>query len=192
MSSVELFTAPAATPVSISEAKDHERIDETAEDTLIDGLIGAATQYVQTASGRQLITATFKYRIDRFPMVIILPRAPVLSVTSIKYNDSNGDVQTLAASKYTTDLNRLPSRIVPAFGDTWPNTQGHIDDVTVEFVAGYGTNGSDVAAHLRAAVMQLTAHLYTNRGVAVEKALTSIPMTFHALIDTDRVWYGGR
>ena len=62
MNGLELFTAPAIEPITLTEVKEHLRIDasNTSEDDFIDTLIEASTIYYQGKSWRQLITATYK------------------------------------------------------------------------------------------------------------------------------------
>jgi len=59
-------TYPAAYPVTLAEAKLHLRIDTTAEDDLITGLISAATQWVEDYTDRTLCWTQWQMRLDSF------------------------------------------------------------------------------------------------------------------------------
>lgn len=97
-----------------------------------------AIEYIETITGRQLITATWKLILDRFPAVIELRKPPIQSVSEITYIDENGIEQTLSPALYQVDTDNEPGRIVPAYGQTWPAIRCQPQAVQVEFVAGYG------------------------------------------------------
>jgi uncharacterized phiE125 gp8 family phage protein len=111
--------------------------DNTTGDPMLTMLIQAARQHVETYLKRKLVTQTLELHLDAFPCwTIKLP--PLQSVVSIKYYDTNGTQQTLAADQYLVDTTTEPARITPAFGLVWPVTQWHTNAVTVQFVTGYG------------------------------------------------------
>ena len=92
--SLEIITPPATTPISRAELKTHLRVDTTAEDDYIDTVILAATDYFEQRSWRQLITATYGMYLDAFPTDFIeFPKAPLQSITSVVYQDTNGATQ---------------------------------------------------------------------------------------------------
>lgn len=109
----------------------------TTGDPLLNMLITAARQHVETYLKRALITQTVDLHLDCFPCwTIKLP--PLQSVTAITYFDSNGVEQTLAADQYLVDSTTQPARITPAYGLVWPVTQYRNNAVKIRFVAGYG------------------------------------------------------
>ncbi|MEY4634799.1 MAG: hypothetical protein RJA55_597, partial [Acidobacteriota bacterium] len=116
--------APLADPISLAEAKNHLGVDTTDLDTKITALIASETQRVEAWLRRALITRTNVLRLDRFPRIIMPPdSSPLRAVTSIAYNDTNGDAQTWASSYYTVDRYSEPARIHPAFGQVYPATR---------------------------------------------------------------------
>ena len=144
---LHLVTAPAFEPVSRAEAKLHLRIDTTADDALIDGLILAARQHAETVTQRALVAQTWDDKRPRFPWNtywgnIWLPKPPISSVTSVTYLDSNGTSQTWDSANYVTDLPAGPwarkGRIYPAYSASYPSTRAIPNAVTIRFVAGYG------------------------------------------------------
>lgn len=94
---------------------------------------------------------------------IYCPRAPLQSVTSIKYWDQDGTQQTLSPSAYLVDTYSEPGRIVPAPGTAWPATQNRINAVEVAFVAGYGADGSFVPMGIKHWMLVMTSTLLENR-----------------------------
>src|SRR5688572_5645345 len=95
-----LVTPPVEEPVELDQAKLHLRETEDAEDELIEGLVLAARQHVETDTARALITQTWDLTVDSLGCQIELPKPPVQSVTSVKYLDSEGVEQTLPTDQY--------------------------------------------------------------------------------------------
>lgn len=168
--------APASEPITLTEAKLHLRVDTSADDALITSLIEAARQAAESFCARQFVTATWQYTLDAFPEddTINLPRPPLQSVTTLKYVDTAGATQTLSASKYTVDTSKFVGRIVPAYGESWPSTYGHIEDVEVTYVAGYGAAAA-VPEAIKAAIKLLVADMYEHREAGTEGRVESNP-----------------
>ena len=132
------FTAPVVEPLSLAEAKWHLRVDSTAEDELIGQIIAGARAHVESKWSRQLVAAGYRLTLNGgFPAEFELTRPPLIQVSSITYVDPAGDTQTLAADQYTVITDGFLGRIVPAYQVSWPSTRGHVQDVTVNYVAGY-------------------------------------------------------
>ncbi|MHC4866782.1 MAG: head-tail connector protein [Planctomycetota bacterium] len=158
--------APSIEPLSLSEAKEQCEYEDNDRDVLFRALITAAREVAELRTQKQFITATYTLELDAFPGttgVIRLPKPPTQSVTSITYTDSNGDPQTLNASKYDTDFSSEPARIVPAYGETWPTVQPGINRLTVTFVAGYGDAATDVHQAVRNGMKLLIGHWFRER-----------------------------
>ncbi len=177
--SLQLVTAPAEEPVTLVEAKLHLRVDFSDDDLLITALIAAARQAAETLTGRQLVTARWKYILDSFPgpslmgvpagktftlpgHAILIPKAPVQSIVSINYLDMNRSAQTMPAANYATDLACEPARITPIFGQIWPINLPEIGAVSVTFDAGYGGAG-DVPEGIKSWIKLRVGSLYHNR-----------------------------
>lgn len=158
-----LVTAPAAEPISLAEAKLNSRIDHTAENTLIDGLIRAAREHVESVTGRRLMEQTWKAFYDDFPDEFYLPTAPVQSVTHIKYTDVNGTQTTWATTYWEANLLEEPAEIELKYGQTYPSvTLKTVNPIEVQFVAGYAS-AADVPMPIRQAMYLLIEHWYRNR-----------------------------
>lgn len=157
-------TEPTEYAVTKAELKEQLRIDGTDDDSRLDMIIPAAQAAIENMCRRTFTNTTYEMFLDEFPgseydYTISLYRAPFSSVTSIKYVDENGDVQTLSTSLYLTDLKSIIGRITPAYGESWPTTQSINNAVTIEYVAGYG-GSADVPKALKMAVMGLCIDLY--------------------------------
>ena len=125
-----LITPPAVEPVTLAEAKEHLRVVSDDEDTMIEGLIVAARQMVESGESwsldRSLITTTWRLSLDEFDntsAVIELPRPPAIAITSLTYTNSTGTTTTLSGSGYSLDAYSTPGRLVPAYGLQWPSVR---------------------------------------------------------------------
>lgn len=136
--SLDLSVESTQLPLTLGELRDHSRITDRASDQHLMATLLAATRYCETVQKRKYVLATYILRMDLFPGVIVLPKPPLSSVTSIQYVDSSGNTQTLDDSKYQADLTGDPGRIMPAFGvGAWPVIRSVFNAVTVTYVAGY-------------------------------------------------------
>ncbi len=174
---LSLVTAPARQPVTLQQAKDHLRVDETVDDSVIDPLIKTAREHVEAFTHRALITQTWDLFLDAFSQIILMPKAPLQSVTSIKYLDTAGVQQTLASTEYKVDVASNAARIVPAWGKSWPLVREEINAVEIRFVSGHGDNPEDLASPIIQALLLIVAHLYENREATSNgPALKELPM----------------
>ena len=190
---LKLITAPAAEPVSASEAKAHLRVDTTADDTYIGTLITVARQNVESHLRRSLINQTWEVVLDAFPAgVIRLPKPPLASVTSIKYTDDEGNESTYSSANYVVDTDTEPGRVVLKSGQTWPAvTLAAANGVRVRYVAGYGAAGSNVPQAIRQAILLVIGSLYENREdvlVAQGVSIGVLPFGVVALLAPYRIY----
>jgi uncharacterized phiE125 gp8 family phage protein len=188
------YAAPALEPLELSTVQAHLRLTETSELGLLDLYAKAAREALERELGRQFISATYDGYLDAFPAgdTIELPMAPLVSVTSITYYDVNDTAATVTASDYDVDVASEPGRIVLAYGKTWPTTTLRPSNaVVVRYVAGYGTEPSNVPAPIRLALLHLTAHAFEHREPVLVGAVQSIlPATYWDLVAGYRVAWG--
>lgn len=135
-----LVTPPVIKPVSLAEVKAALDIGYTAKDDLINGLIAAATSYLDGWTGilgRCLCEQTWRQDFDDFRSCLRLPLFPVSSVSSIRYVDTSGVQQTIGGGSYTLREDALGAYVRFATDFSFPplNTEGAA--VSIEYVAGY-------------------------------------------------------
>jgi len=181
---------PAVEPVTLAEAKAHLRVDHEAEDALIAALIIAARETVEQATGRAILPQDWELRLDDFPVrcsrgawvrdgAIVLPHAPLVSVTSIITLGADGVETVMASDTYQVSIPSGPNAgqasITPAAGALWPPLDAGVSGaVRVGYRAGY-VNASVVPAALRAAILLLLGDLYANREAASAAKVTDNP-----------------
>ena len=188
---LKVVTPPAVFPVTIAEAKAQCRIDIDDENDLIYDFIGAATERVQLAARRTLMTTVYDLFFDawpRFPISLSLP--PVASVTGIYYTEEDAAEATWAATNYAVNTNSEPARIVYKRNASTPSgTLEPVNAVRIRYTAGYGSTTSDVPDRYRQAIRMLIGHYYENREallVAQGLSMSELPLAVADLINIDR------
>lgn len=183
-----LVAAPTTAPITATEVKANSRIDDADSNTLIEGLIAGAISYLDGWSGilcRCLEEQTWRQDYDYFCRHLRIPLAPVISITSVKYDDTSGVEQTVSASNYEVLNDDLGPyvRFVSTF--SFPSTDSEYPSVRVTYKAGHAQSGgaSTVPPAIRQAMLLLVGHWYEHReSVNVGNIVTSFPMGFDALI----------
>lgn len=102
-----LIEASTGLPVPLDDVKINQlRIEHDDEDQHITDLIHAAHQMIEKALGRSFLSQTWEMTLPRFcdclscRCKIYLPFAPLDSVESIEYYDSNDVLQTMSVNDY--------------------------------------------------------------------------------------------
>lgn len=182
--SIQQTVAPSVEPVLTADQKTWMRVDGSDEDTLIGSLAAASRAYIEMATSRQCITATWVLKMDNFPAGdMVLPIFPLQSITTIKYYDNNDTQQTWSSALYDVDTAMEPGKVRPSSGEDYPtDVRGHADDVEITFVAGDGDASSDVPDGVLAAIKILAANWFENREANTPIGLTPVPMSLESLI----------
>jgi hypothetical protein len=124
--------------------------------TLIDGFIAAAVNQLDPAGGgwlgRALRPQTWELRLSSFSQhncfdhrygqhqAIVLPFPPLISVDSVKYDDTSGVEQTLVEGTgfRVFGLGALARcAIAPLYQQSWPVARSDRESVRIRFTAGY-------------------------------------------------------
>lgn len=190
---LNLITAPSVEPVTLTEAKDFLRVTGTDDDALITSLIVVARTNAESYTRRAFITQTWQLLRDNWPLqrsniwwsgvrqlpisalqgqnFLPIPKAPLISITSIKTYD-DADVATTFAttgyqvSTYAGDFAE-EGRVTLRSSASWPTYSRSADGIEIQFVAGYGATAADVPSQIKQAILQDLSTLYENRGDCV-------------------------
>lgn len=196
---------PTSEPVTLEQAKAHCRIDNPADDALVElYLTGArieAEAYLNRALFKQRMqfnvtwapppTATplvpqslICFPLNWPPMVkqpVYLPRAPAVSVESITWGPLD-DMQTADPEDYTLNL-----MVEPAYVAAKPQLLPKIpqQSMSINYTGGW-SDGDPLAipAPVRMAILVGTAHYFENRG----DVPAEMPAAFYRLLDPYRLW----
>lgn len=179
-----MTTPPSSDPVTLYEAKEAARVEHNVDDAFIVALIEAATEHVQAVLGRQLTPATYELSLGGFPQSgrLSLPRAPVTSVLSVNYRDTDGALQPFEDFLFWAHAD---GPFLSPKG-WWPATSHQPDAVVVEFVAGFPTG--KVPARAKLIILQLVAHWYEHREPSIVGTVSQVPHHITRLINSTRNW----
>jgi uncharacterized phiE125 gp8 family phage protein len=168
-----LIAPPEEEPVSLAAAKLHLRVDGTAEDGYIRGLVAAARMDAEHQTGRALVAQTWRLTLDAFPPGDIeLPRPPLQSVKSITYLDADGVRQTIDPAEYRAITDELFGRVVLAYNAAWPSCRSEPGSVQVTFVSGW-PEAADVPEAIRHWIKIKLTTLYEQRGMVITGTIVS-------------------
>ncbi|HQQ81936.1 MAG TPA: hypothetical protein PK059_02045 [Cyclobacteriaceae bacterium] len=154
-----LITDAATEPLKDQEAVDHLREDINNMGKIRPYLVGARQSIEQELISVKLTQQTYELQMDGwytdgfgFPVTassyptyygyVTLPACPLVSITSIKYDDVNNVEQTLASSNYAVDTSSMPGRFRFTGSATLPNLYDKPNCVRIRYVAGFGASGA--------------------------------------------------
>ncbi len=151
---LQIITPPALEPVTLAEAKAQLKLDTDADDALISTLITAARARAEWFTGRAFVSQSWILWLDGWQEVV--------EVTSVTTYARDGSATVLDPASYDVDLagNRV------ALGCIAPPGLRSLNALAIAFDAGFGDAATDVPADIRAAILELMAELYVNRGDA--------------------------
>ena len=183
----ELVTPAGAPLLTRSEAKLHCRVEEdnTLDDTLIDGLIGATTTHIDGYSGvlgRCLINQVWRVRFDSWASCLRLP-FPDVSAVVVKWLDDDGIETTVDAGGYKVPADHIGSYVRFSDGYSPPADVAAVRGWAVEATAGYGASAAAVPQAIRQAALLMVGNWYINReAVNVGNIVTPLPFAVDALL----------
>lgn len=156
---------------------------DAQEDTEIEDLITSAREHCESYTRRALATQTLEAYPDHFPCrnSIELPRAaPLQSITSVKYINSDGEETTMTAdTEYITDTDSPVGRIVLPYGKNWPCfTPYSVNPIKIRYAAGYNSE-NQIPKSIRQAMLLHIGFFHANRdavelGPETDRAIKSL------------------
>jgi uncharacterized phiE125 gp8 family phage protein len=174
-----VITAPAATLVSLAEAKAHLRVDHADDDTRIQALLWAAQGEFAGPdgwTGRSFALQTLELRLPHFPCDgILLPCPPLLQDNdhplTVKYIDAAGAELTADPALYSVVTSGAAgvARIALNYGQAWPASRRQADAVRVRWFAGYAADDKR-AEPIKAAIKLHVGMLYDGEDEAKARA----------------------
>ena len=186
--SVTVHTANTNALLTTAETKTHLKVDTTADDTLIDNLILAATQSCEIYTNRYFLNTILVQQSDTWNGIRNLYKSAVSSVTHIKYYDTDNTQQTWATENYIVDTSSQPARIGLAPDKSFPDLADRINAVEVKYTVGYGDTGATVPEGIKQAVLLCIGNWYQNRQSVVTGTIaTELPLSSQYLLDQYKV-----
>ena len=134
-------------------------------------LIEDAQAYVAERSDCTLLPTQYQITLPCFPSMsrwpIYLPRPPLVSVDSVEYLDTEGQLTSLEGFRAAT---MTFSALFP--GHSWPQTMRVADAVRIKYTAGVEASCPRPAMR---AIMLLVGHWFMTREDSTEMRLEKIP-----------------
>ena len=136
-------TAPTDEPITLADVKLRSGIATAVgiSDESLQSQLDAAVKWVEDRTNRQLCTASWTMVLDCWPTcgMIYIPRAPLRSITSIKYLPADGSAQaTWSSANYRVVTSTEPGEVTLAYGQSWPSLYPVNKPIEIIFSAGYG------------------------------------------------------
>lgn len=171
-----------AEAVTLDQAKNHMKVLWNDEDADITIKLNAAVEKAGQITNRQLGQATYEGYLDRFSMVVTIPKPPLVSITKVEYIDIDGVKQTWA-DWYADEL----SEPAALYFNSLPTDvkQDGINNVIITFTCGY----TAIPASIKSWILLYTATLYEHRENLVEGTVVSDKKAeyFNHLLDDYRI-----
>lgn len=143
MRSLTISSISTTEPLTLSDAKEHLKIQTTAEDRLIKGYIKASRIQLENKIKRALIPTSYNMKLDSFQDIITMPYPPLSSTIAnvvITYINATGTTSICASTCYTVDYESEPGKIYLAYNAAWPTDIRLIESaVKIAFRTGYTT-----------------------------------------------------
>lgn len=179
-SPVVVTTAATGEPLTNDEAVAYLRAQGLGDDDEIATMLTAARAMVESRTGTKLFTQTVTLRTNSWADLAHIPVAPVQSITSVSYTDSNGASQTLSTSVYEARIYGLEPSLVLKYNQTWPTIQTG-SEIVIVAVVGYGAAGAQPSETLHA-IKLILADMYAFRETA-QVGSTSTPIASSINVD---------
>jgi uncharacterized phiE125 gp8 family phage protein len=176
-----LLAGPAAEPIALAQAKAFLKVDDDAEDALIETLIASARMHVEGVTGKALMEQSWRLVLDGFPAsgIVRLPVSPLLAVTAVTVTSEDAESEELNLDGFTGEGDQLvvpKSVLARAFS---PQRCG----IEIDYKAGFGADSDDVPADIKQAMLGLIAHWYEFRDAVIVAGTGAIvPNGFDALV----------
>jgi len=187
MRTFQVVTPASTYPVSLTEAKAHLKVDINTDDTLITNLIIASTQLSEEYTNRFFINTVINQTCTTFLDLKQLYKSKVVSVTHVKYYDSDNTLQELASSNYVVNNQFEPAQINLVVDGSFPDIADRIDAVECKYIVGYGA-ASDVPNAIKQAILLTIGNWYANReSVITGRTSTELAQSSLWLLNTYKV-----
>lgn len=177
----------AGTPlVTLADAKEHLRVTDSSENTLIVGMVAAACAAVGEEAGRVMSQETWEIADYGFSGLVKLPKSPVLALTSVKYY-VDGTLTEATLADFRLYQGNDYTLVGPVESAAWPNLQSRPDGTVIRFTTGY----SALPDTLRMAVLLTVEHWFENRGIVTAAPMTELPRAAEYLIGMEKLGWAG-
>ncbi|PIR39589.1 MAG: hypothetical protein COV35_03540 [Alphaproteobacteria bacterium CG11_big_fil_rev_8_21_14_0_20_39_49] len=155
---LELHTAPAIEPLTLTEVKTYLKVNTSDDDALITNLIITVRQATEKFLKVSLISQSRKISYDKYcPSVVKLAMGPVQSITSVTAVQRDESTSVISTNAYYLSAGKR-KLIFDA------NVVSH--RVEIIYVAGYGDLADDVPNPIKQGMLSHILAIYDGRAGA--------------------------
>jgi uncharacterized phiE125 gp8 family phage protein len=189
-----LVTPPADELISVETLIRHARLPEESDHRydIWPARIQAARLWAEEYTGRAFLTQTWSLTVDRVydgNVPLILPRSPLIDVTSVKVYDTEDAETTVSTSNYRVDTTTEPGRLLlTTSAGSWGSSYRPYGALQVIYRAGYGATEDLVPAPIRQAVLLLATEFNERLEAASEFDVREVPFGIRVVLDQYKVW----
>jgi uncharacterized phiE125 gp8 family phage protein len=146
-------------PITTEEAKLHLRVDFSTDDSVIDGYIAAARDWVEGETGVALVVQEVAQRLSSFCGTVRLSGWPIIADApiTITYLDRSGTSQSITDAVIAGTTR--PATLLPAVGTQWPL---YANAILATYTVGYA-DPADIPAGLKQAMLVMLTAFYEDR-----------------------------
>lgn len=146
--------------ISVAEMKAYLKVTSSSQDALIESLIDAATEWVESYTARDFRDNTHRLYLDCFFSRTCITKDPVDQILSVS-RISGGVDEVVDPSVYYLKRHNTFSEVLLAGGQSWPND---VDPREQAIKVEIKTKPHYRANMVKNALMKHIAHWFTNRG----------------------------
>ena len=194
---VERIIDPDKLPISLSLVlEDLGLIEGDISNELLLSYVQGAVDDVETDTDRALINQTWRLTLDHFPCnyysgsvryfdkeTIFLPKGKFQSISDFAYIDDNNVEQFYDEDDYKVAQNGFEARVTPSVSkqDWDATTTDFPETVTIDYVAGYGEDDSDMPAWVTSAILLAVRSKYDGcpKSEAYDKIINTRRLEFN-------------
>ena len=174
----------AGMPITLAEAKLHDRIEIVKEDSLVTLMIESATTTIEGHVNKRYTDRAYELIFDCEDIdsrVIELERFnDAITITEVTSFGEDNSPTVLTSNEFTLIGRRL--QLEDAFFDL---EFRKIDSLIIE----YSVLKVPASEEIKIAIKELVAHMYENRDViAIGATVADLPYTIETLIQNERIW----
>lgn len=197
--------------LTYADIQSHLKLDGSADQTLVESLISAATKRLEQFIDRKILRQHWSVYFDNFPREykkdgwfdgyrdgavtelytsnepIELPFGPCISVSYVRVYDQTDGTTVVDATNYSVDNIGPMGRIALKIGGMWPSvTPRPVNGIHIRGVFGIAGSASIVPHDIKQAIKISVSELYEKRGD--NSADPGLPKGAQMLLEPYRRW----
>lgn len=139
---------------------------------MINSLISAAREFIENYTLLKLLPQTVTEQFDEFINPLELSCAPLRSVTSVTYLNTEGQSVPTGDIYKSQEYSLLP-RLVLKSNENWPTVTNEKSAISVVYIVGFD-DAAAVPEILKSAMLLMISHWYENRQDTVRRMPTMV------------------